>query len=284
MLTAVELPNGITVERIGEWYDRFRFYRHAPSREELSAWIKQFDEADFDLAARVLDQVILISDLDIQKGYRNALASLPGWSAIEAKRVGRWAFVGLGGQAESGPAMLHMFREANDLTSDRHQALFVTLADLPKLRLTARDTVVFVDDFAGTGDQFSKRWEMYRELVSSEAKAHLFLAAATSSAIGRLDGLEDVQVRANLVLGPEANIFAPENVVFDGADKTALLAYCRRADKHNPMGWGKCGLLLVISRKTPNNSIPALHATARRWKPIFPRRLLVIGVAPSSVA
>ena len=284
MLTAAELPEGITLEQIGAWYDRFRFYRHAPSREELVTWIRQFDVAHFALAAKVLDQVKIISDLNIQQGYRDALATLPGWSIAEAKREGSWAFVGLGGQAESGPAMLHMFREANGLTSDNHQGLFVTLAELPRLRLTARDTVVFVDDFSGTGDQFSKRWALYQELVSSEAKTHLFLAAATSAAIDRLNKLEDVEIRAEVILGPDANVFAPQNLVFDGADKAALLTYCRRADGRNPRGWGACGLLLVISRKTPNNSIPLLHVSTRRWTGIFPRRLPVIGSPPAIAA
>lgn len=283
MLTAADLPEGVTLEQIGAWYDRFRFYRHAPSREELAAWIRQFDSAHFALAATVLDQVILISDLEIQQGYRDALAALPGWSASDEHRAGRWAFIGLGGQAESGQAMLHMFREANGLTSDRHSRLFVTLTELPMLKLTARDTVVFVDDFSGTGDQFSKHWGLYQELVSSEAKAYLLLAAATHVAMERLTQLEDLQTRAEVILGPEANVFSPQNVVFDGTDQAALLSYCQRADKRNPKGWGNCGLLLVISRKTPNNSIPVLHANSRRWISIFPRRLPTIGV-PSSVA
>ncbi len=284
MLTAADLPDGVTLDQVGDWYDRFRFYRHSPTREELVAWLKQFAAQDCLLGAKVLDKVIIVSDADVQQAYHDALVALPGWSKNEAQRVGRWAFVGLGGQAESGPAMLHMFREANGLTSDRHQGLFVTPADLPRMRLTARDTVVFVDDFSGTGDQFSSRWETYRELVSSEAHTYLFLAAATSAAMERLGGLEDIEVRARTVLGPECNIFAPQNVEFSEADKATLLAYCRRADRSNPRGWGGCGLLLVISRKTPNNSIPILHVSSRRWRGVFPRRLPLIGAPPGLAA
>lgn len=236
------------------------------------------------IGAKVLDQVILISDIDIQQGYHNALATLPGWSIAAAQRSGRWAFVGLGGQAESGPAMLHMFREANGLTSDLHQSLFVTLADLPEMRLTARDTVVFVDDFSGTGDQFSARWQTFNELISGEAKTYLFLAAATSHALARLGKLDEIEVRAERVLGPESNVFSDENLEFDDQDKAALLTYCRKADRSNPLGWGSCGLLLVISRKTPNNSIPILHVRNRRWTSIFPRKLTLIGAPPKQAA
>lgn len=280
MLTADELPEGISLDRVAQWYDKFRFYRHPPSREEIVDWLRQFSSEHQSVAAKALDEVILISDRDIQQGYRNALAALPGWAVEEAQRVGTWAFVGLGGPAESGPAMLHMFREANGLTRDRHQGLFVTPADLPRMRLTPRDTVVFVDDFSGTGDQFSARWETYRELVSSEAHTYLFLAAATSAALDRLDSLDDILIRASLVLGPETNIFAPENAAFDEAEQAVMLKYCKRADRRLPRGWGNCGLLLVISRKTPNNSVPILHVESGRWKGIFPRQLKLIGLPP----
>lgn len=284
MLTAADLPEGITLERLQEWYDRFRFYRHPPSREELIAWIRQFTPEHQVIGAKVLDHVILVSDADIQQGYHNALAALNGWSAVENLREGRWAFVGLGGQAESGQAMLHMFREANGLTSDHHQALFVTLADLPEMRLTARDTVVFVDDFSGTGDQFTARWQIFRELISSEAKTYLFLAVATSRALARLGNLDDVQVKVERVLGPENDIFSNANQDFSENEKASLLIYCRKADKSNPRGWGACGLLLVISRKTPNNSVPILHARNRRWTSVFPRKLKLVGAPPRQAA
>lgn len=284
MLTAEDLPEGVTLDRVNAWYDRFRFYRHSPSREELVAWLKQFAAEHQLLGAKVLDEVILLSDIAIQQGYHNALAGLPGWSEDETQRSGTWAFVGLGGQAESGPAMLHMFREANGLTSDRYQNLFVTLADLPDLRLTARDTVVFVDDFSGTGDQFSSRWAVYQELVSSEARTYLFLAAATSFAIERLARLDDLEVRAEMILGPERNVFDEASATFSADERVHLMAYCRRADRRNPRGWGDCGVLLVISRKTPNNSLPILHVTKPRWKGVFPRKLPIIGAPPAIAA
>lgn len=284
MPTADELTNGISPEQLADWYDRFRFYRHPPSRGELVAWLKQFKPEHLALASKLLDNVVIVSDRDIQQGYHDALAALPGWHIDVGQRAGRWAFVGLGGQAESGPAMLHMFREANNLTSDRYQSLFVTPADLPEMQLTAHDTVVFVDDFAGTGEQFSKRWELYKELIAGEAKIHLFLAAATSTAMGLLTPLNDITVQARLVLPLSANIFAAANTTFSEDEKTCVLGYCKLADKRNPQGWGKCGLLIVISRKTPNNSIPILHAKSRRWNPVFPRKMQLIGTPATRAA
>jgi hypothetical protein len=277
-------PDGVSPEQLAQWYDRFRFYRHPPSRVDLIDWLNQFDAEHISLASKVLDNVIVVSDMDIQQGYHDALAALPGWHSKVEQRKGRWAFVGLGGQAESGPAMLHMFREANNLTSDYHQNLFVTPADLPGMKLTAHDTVVFVDDFAGTGIQFSKRWDVYRELVAGEAKVHLFLAAATTFAMGQLTPLDDIAVQAHIILPISANVFDDLNTTFSEDEKTSVLSYCKKADRSNPQGFGKCGLLIVISRKTPNNSIPILHARSRRWNPIFPRKIKLIGTPANRAA
>ncbi len=84
MLTDADLPEGITLDQISCWYDLFRFYRHPPSKEELINWLKQFDSRHYKLGAKVLDAVILVSDISIQRGYRKALHRLPGWSIDEA--------------------------------------------------------------------------------------------------------------------------------------------------------------------------------------------------------
>ena len=279
MPIAAEFPEGISQQDVDGWYDRFRSYRQSPSREDIVAWINQFELQDVPVAKKVLDNVILIADVEIHGSYRAALDAIPGWSKNEAQRQGRWAFLGLGGQAESGAAMLHMFREANSLEADKYQPLFVSLSDLPDMQLTAADTVIFVDDFAGTGDQFADRWERFQELIASEARTFLFLAAATSRAMDRLGGVEDLEVRVGRRLEPGDNVFSDECNSFANDEKATILRYCETADPRCPRGWGDCGLLLVISRKTPNNSVPILHVDVRRrWKGLFPRRLKLPGI------
>lgn len=268
------LPEEISQEEIDGWYDRFRSYRQPPSRDDISAWLRQFEAQHLPTAKKVLDNVILIADADIQGSFRAALDAIPGWSRIVADRAGKWAFLGLGGQGESGATMLHMFREANELEADSHQSLFVTLSDLPGMQLTAADTVIFVDDFAGTGDQFADRWARFQELIASEARIFLFLAAVTSRAVAKLDAIEDLQIRAGRRLEPSDNVFSEACTVFSQGEKDIVLHYCEVVSPQCPKGWGNCGLILVISRKTPDNSIPILHVdVGGRWKAIFPRKL-----------
>ena len=283
MLGAEELHRCITRARVGGWYDRFRFYRHPPSRDDIAAWLKQFAVGHHRIAGKLLDQTEVLSPQDILQGYRQAIAGIAGWDVDPAKRVGRWFFLGVGQQGESGHAMVHILREALGLTQGAHQGSFPSLTDLPKLKLGTQDTVVFVDDFSGTGSQFSKHWAMMQELVSGEARMFLLLAAVTATAMEELSRLADLSVLASRVLPKTANVLLPGNPDFTKPEKDTILTYCKLADRRSPKGWGDCGLLFVLSHKTPNNSLPILHAITGKWTGLFPRDLNKI-VQPQAAA
>lgn len=261
----------MTPEKIDQWFDRFRFYRHSPSREQIGAWLNRFAEKDKPFASILLDNVQLMSEADILRGYREALEAVPGWNRKKSKRKGKWVFAGFGDAGESGAEMLRKFREANNLASQRFDYLFSSPTELPSKQLSGEDTVVFVDDFSGTGDQISKFWGKHAEFAAG-ARAFLVLTAATQNAINRIVEMEYLhELLVSRVLGTEDDIFAGACTLISDEEKKRLLGYCKKADKSKPKGFGECGLLFVLSHKTPNNSIPILHANKRSWVGLFPR-------------
>ncbi|WP_295707516.1 hypothetical protein [uncultured Brevundimonas sp.] len=271
---AVSLP--ASEEQLAAWEDRFRPYRRHPSRDCLISWLKQFDEKHQTIAHRVLDSVILLSEDDIMQGYKGTLDSLPGWSKKSDERVGRWFFVGMGDAGESGQAMLRLFREANGLTADRWQNLYVMPRELPALALKAADSIVFVDDFAGSGKQMVNYWPIIEELVASEAHCYLALSATTSRAEAEIRAKTEFDVRAPVILQEEDNLFSHACDKFTVEEKLVLEEYGKRASKSQPRGFGDCGLAIVLSHKTPNNSVPILHANHANWISPFPRQLIPV--------
>lgn len=263
----------IDEDRIQAWSVRFRFYRDPPDPDKIRAWIALFEDDDRDLAAKVLDNVLLISERDIQAGYAAALAALPGWHTRPNSRRGKWRFLGFGRAGESGPAMLRLFREANDLASRPHDPLFVHLTDLPGEGLTAEDSVVFVDDFSGTGKQVCTMWPTIAELVASEAKVYLVLTAVTAAAVERIAAETGIELRYQRQLTGCDCVFAEACALFSEDEKEKLRLYGFIADPDRPEGFGASGLLLVLSHKTPNNSLPILHINEPRWRGLFPRYL-----------
>jgi hypothetical protein len=170
--------------------------------------------------------------------------------------------------------MLRMFREANGLTADKWQSYFISVRELPRLNLSAFDTVVFIDDFAGTGEQMTKYWPIMQELVASEASCYLVLTAITSEAEQRIAKKTELKLRSRLVLNESHNIFSDASNLLSTDEKVTLKALGKLAWPDNPIGYGNCGLTLVLSHKTPNNTIPVLHANHRRWVGPFPRNLI----------
>lgn len=264
----------IAGERVASWLTRFKYYRDPPDQAAIESWLAQFAPKDRNLAARVLDEVRVIAEKDIQKGYKLSAQQIPGWNSRNAKHA-RTVVVGFGRAGESGQAMLRSFREANGMSNKKYDKYFRSAIELPALGLTALDTVIFVDDFSGSGKQVVDTWPVLEELVASEAKCFLVLSAITQQAKERLKELTRLRVVSNLMIPLKDNIFSDACQDFNQAEKKEILKYCRQADKINPKGYGKCGLLYVLSHKTPNNSIPILHSNHVKWRGLFPRYLNV---------
>ncbi len=273
MRAPAERGTAVERARLNGWDRRFRYYRAPPGPETITAWLGRFSGVDRDIAARVLDVVEVVSETRIQQGYRESLEQIPGWARQAAQRHGRWFFVGFGGVGESGLAMARTFREATNMTQNRYAHLFCSAAELPSKKLTAPDTVVFIDDFSGSGNQICSVWPTLDELVASEARCFLILTAATRRALAKIRECSSLTVACSFTIGEADNIFSEACHHFTAAEKAKLLGYCQKADAKNPKGFGDCGLVYVLSHKTPNNSIPVLHANHPRWKGLFPRHL-----------
>jgi hypothetical protein len=268
-------PQGtmIDLKRTREWANDFAAYRYSVSEDRIRQWIDQFDQADRDLAARLLDCVDFFSHDQIAASFRAVLAGLDGWHQDESKRQGRWRFVAYSASAgESGDSMLHKFRHANNLAGRAYNELFIHRSDILRERLGSDDIVVLIDDFVGTGDQACDAWaQQFGELLADVGRVYLVVVAACDIAASRVANETGLQVVPHHELTQADNIFAGKCRKFTGEEKTRLLAYCQKADHQNPRGKGDCGLLVVFAHTCPNNSIPVLHVSHRHWEGLFRR-------------
>jgi len=258
--------------RVQSWLDRFEGYRITVTDARIRSWISNFQGNDSDLGARVLDAVTFVRYEDMEEALQYLVSALPGWNKDKTQRKGRWRFVAFSMSAgESGDLLLNKSRTALGLTSRRFDEVFIYKADLLRERLGPTDNVVFIDDFAGTGEQASRAWPGLMELLPENPKTYLLLIAAGERAIRIIEQETKLYVRAKQVLKSTDDIFSDDCRYFTDDEKRRLLSYCRRADRRYPRGYGNCGFLFVLANKTPNNSIPVLHADHRRWVGLFPR-------------
>jgi hypothetical protein len=258
------------------WIARFGAYRSPVTRLTIEGWLGQFDQADKDLAARVLDVVEFYGQVQIHAAYRQALGALSGWHVAKTRRAGEWRFAAMSGSAgESGDGMLYHFRVANNLDGKKFNDLFIARRDLVSQKLGNNDTVVLLDDFSGTGQQICDAWNnpetAFGELLAGVGRIYLVLVAVTSHAWKKIRSETPLSVLPSHELTDGDNIFSMDCKHFTTLERARLLHYCTRASKKAPQGFGNCGLVLVFQHRTPNNTIPILHADNANWSGLFPR-------------
>jgi len=263
----------IDANRLARWVSEFSAYRHTVTEQKLERWLAQFQSSHRDLAARVLDCVEFIPYEGISSAFSSILTSLPGWNKKESLRSGKWRFVPFSVNAgESGDTMLHQFRIANGLDGKMHGKMFVHVSDLVRERLGPDDTVVFVDDFAGTGNQVCDAWgNDLAELLPEGPRAYLVLVAASQKARKIISEKTGLSVAPHIELTESDNIFSSACTYFEPQDKEALLEFCKKADRKFPKGYGDCGFVIVFAHRCPNNSISILHMNHPKWEALFRR-------------
>ncbi len=276
----------IDAKRYRRWIDNFGSYRAGIINVTIQSWLNQFDPSDQDLAARVLDAVEFYGQSQIHAAYRSALESLDGWHKAASKRKGKWKFAAMSRSAgESGDAMLYQFRVANSLDAKPLNELFVpSLSDLFRLaylpdgdphKLGKDDVVVLLDDFSGTGTQVCEAWNdpetSFGALLAGVGKVYLIVVAASRSARKRIKDETSISLVSGHELQDGDNVFSGHCRHFTTTDRTKLFRYGTIANKAAPKGFGDCGFVVVFQHRTPNNSIPILHADNSRWTGLFPR-------------
>jgi len=268
-------PRGrpIDLTRISRWARDFAGYRYPVTDHRIELWLRQFSRGDHDLAARMLDCVDFVTVQQMAAAFKAALASLPGWNINPQRRRGKWRFASFSSSAgESGDPMLWQFRIANGLGNNRYNELFIYKRDLLSAGLGVNDTVVFVDDFAGTGEQACWAWSnSIQELLPEEPNVYLVLVAASTAARDKIRAETKLTVTPYITLASKDDVFSPQCAHFTGQEKSTLLSYCLKANRRSPRGHGDCGFVIVFAHRCPNNSIPILHMRHGRWEGLFPR-------------
>lgn len=258
--------------RLAGWARRFSGYRRPITEQAIDSWLGPFGDQQ-DVGARLLDSVEYVSHDLIDGAFKAILPRLSGWSKGTAGRTGKWRFVAFSTSAgESGDSMLFRFRTANGMSAARYRELFIHKSELLREELGPDDTVVFVDDFAGTGRQACEAWASnLAELLPGNPRVVLLLVAASRTARKKIGSETLMRVESHRVLTTSDDLFHSSCSHFSGTEKRRILELCQLADPRKPKGFGDCGFVIVFAHRCPNNSIAILHASNRRWKGLFPR-------------
>lgn len=270
-------------------------------------WLKQFRAADQQVAASLLDSLVLLSDDDVassiratlrklaqtRKGIRRKVALYSEREFAEAslfkseQRPGRDGILRARAVGNTGPPAVKPLRGRTRVGSEGLIASLVSQAveasraiclnnpGPDRIRRNHVGLIVIVTDFLGSGTRVGTMVDKFVKVPSvrawlSNGWVRFAVVAAAGTAAG-IRAAENHRVAPSLLVTyavPTLSSFPDRSLV---SKWRWLMGHYgpRRARGAGPEGYGDGGALVAFSHRVPNNTPLLLHQGARDWSPLF---------------
>ena len=260
-------------DEIAELADRFSDYEpFSVQIPFVMGWLKQFQAQHRNLALKLAKRLRYYGTSQIHGLMPRAFEILKEQLNAQTAELNQAIFAPLGRIGESGPDIARRFRNANNLSS--RQSQFVELPRLSEAVFKANQpTVVFLDDFVGTGKQVSDAWrDVLSSIVPEFVPMYLLVVAAYSDGIRRVERKTPIKVLHVHLLGGRDQLLSSANQSLSNSEKNAIRNYCEKAG-NQPLGFGDLGALVSFAYGTPNNTISVIRGSEKQrpWKGLLPR-------------
>lgn len=267
-------------------------------KARLESWLKQFcgTEEEF-FAACLLDQIIYRTKQQFESGLRALIRSnlngrlfenepdLSLLQKLSSQNDPKLRLVPVICDADpptkSGPLVM---RRLQRILQVNQKWMCWPWQSTKYIEEHGIDTILFVDDFLGSGTQFVKffkQWEF--DSQHSGIKYFYTPVVAHQQGINYLaKNLPNVQVVPAEILSESHNFFSEkiwkrlgQNEISAGDAKAWYLDFCSTRDikpqKVSILGYGDMALTFGLGHATPNNSLPILWNETAKWQPLLER-------------
>lgn len=237
------------------------FVGRSVSVDQARLWLEQFDDADAWSAFMCLLNLTYYDSEDYRYLCRLGLVLLATSHRVD---VGRAVFVPVGPLAKSGHLAAYYFRTST-------VGARLRFPDSLEWEPSSDDIIVFVDDYVGTGDQFTKWWQTSAYAHHPQELQYYLALVGTHRA--------ELTVQSTGIT-PAFVQMRKDFLDFNRADAEIFEKYGAGLFEHKgedlPLGWGGCCSGVVFFYNTPNNVPPIFWAeqTNKRgqsWKPLLRR-------------
>lgn len=254
---------------------RFRGYRPQPvTTQSFKKWIRQFESKDRAAILKLLNTVVYFTEEEVRATLvrlnRDLLKRLKE-DGIPPEKI---IYVQVHDAGSSSPVMLNMLRDAARLEQlkcyfkDSNDALGMN-ALTNKLEEGA---IIYVDDFAGTGNQFCKQRKLMAQCIVGSFSEFFLVPSICEEAVSELAtvGVEPVaghkHLQADRPLHPSSTILGVE-------EKNRLTDLCKEINWNAGLGYKGLAAMVVLYRNAPN-ALPLILRGSLHQDPkcgIFPR-------------
>jgi len=237
----------------------FRDYRPQPvTFGSISSWLQQFQCEDRRAVLGLLGRVQYISEgraEDLLMRLNESLLSRLRASGIPERNV---IYVQMHDPGSSSGVMLNMVRDACRL--QRRGCWFIDSKNVRDLHevTTQLETgaIVYVDDFCGSGHQFSDVRDFLADHIVGAFPEFFLLLSICEEAIYEL-GKRGVEAVSGPVHSKADRPLHPNSTLLDPVLKRRLVDICREIDRAGGLGYRGLATMVVTYRNAPD-TVPVI--------------------------
>lgn len=254
---------------------RFRDYKPQPlTPHSAYKWLCQFEKKDRAAIRLLLKHIIYITEKEtaatlvaLNQKLLNDLSA----AGIPPKKV---IYVQVHEAGSSSPLMLNILRDAARL--ERRGCRFLDAKNVKGLHDATNEleegAIVYVDDFSGSGDQFSEARDFFAQHVVGNFAEFFLLPCICEEAVEVLES-RGVEHRAARIHSKSERPLHDATTSLDPVLKKRLVDLCFMIDRKGGLGYKRMATMVVLYRNSPN-SLPSLFRGKTGQRPysgIFPR-------------
>lgn len=256
-------------EKIKELHINFKGFPNI-NITKIECWLNNFDDSDKLLAIKFLENIEYFDASRIFQASQDLIHQI---KTLKNQDLSNVYFCYFGAPQKSGYAIINMFATANNLNNSSSK--FKLLSELQEFIKPVSEeeeiTIVFLDDFVGTGKQAVDFFNEIQNLIPQNAEVFLGVIAAFEKGITNIMENTDLKVICHKRLNEEHMLFSDSNIKFTPNEKEILRKYCEKTGLSQSTGYGNCEACVVFPYRTPNNSVSILGAQNSNWNGLFPR-------------
>ena len=143
-------------------------------------------------------------------------------------------------------------------------------------RIASRKTIIFVDDYIGSGESFRKLWAEIGSYYNENNDYILACLVAHQQGVSAIRSDTPVKiVTATKPVLASDKVFHSKNKKFTIDEKNILKSYCDKMGllQEHRYGFRDTQSLVIMYEGAANNVLPILYHKNNNWSPLFPRTL-----------
>ena len=219
-------------------------------------WALQFPEDIRIELMKLARKLIFISKNQVRDWLVRLNEDILSRLRIDNIEVAEVIYVTTDTPGSSSGVMLNLLRDGAKL--QRRRARFIDHKDAVAIHQTTRElrrgAIVYVDDFAGTGDQFMKTRKHVKEYVAGTFSEFLLLACVCEEAKRKIERA-GVEIQSGIVHKKEDRPLLECSTLLDRGKKARILHVSRNIwGERNAMGYKGLATNVVIYNNAPNST------------------------------